>query len=285
MNINNNIIPKEAFHNPNVIKDILNAKNFELIGEGMHRRTYRVANSSICLKIPKNNTPTSIAIYWMQMEYIMYQMSGLLNFHVIPFTDIYMKGSKEIIEIHKHLKKIAPQIEFFAPIMVQQLVEEDDADLISDVEHAQMVVFFNWITGRSDFLRPNSKITKDSRIFEVDNELTFNDLSIVPGAHWILENHKIAKTPISEALLDFIIQLDVNFHIRVKKNPLNNQMFPLMLQHNNKDAAYVEQSILRTVKKNLDLIKKILINHRSDKTITLIKIQNQINNYGSEQLY
>jgi hypothetical protein len=266
--------PIESNYRAAAFEQIKLSNAFTFLGEGLHRQVYLIEDKNLCLKIPKTSIPTNISAYWMQVEYILYQLSACWDFHVIPFTDIYLKKSIELTHILERIRGLQSEIIAEAPIMVQNYVHEG-MDLNSfDYEHAQKVMFFNWIVGRNDFLRENSKINKQGFVIEIDNELVFNDLSIVPGAHWLLQDAEFSEATIDGALLDFILNLSTQVNIFTKQNQIGLESS----QKDKEESDYMIHSILRTIGVNLSFVKKIITSLKSTrKNVTLKQIQEIMN--------
>jgi hypothetical protein len=273
--------PIETNYNAIAFEKIKLAKAFSFLGEGLHRKVYLLEDKELCFKIPKSSIPANISAYWMQVEYLLYQLSAIWDFHVVPFTDIYLSESIELTHICERIRQLHPEIMIEAPIMIQNYVHQEALRNSFDYLHAQKVVFFNWIVGRNDFLRENSKINREGFVIEIDNELVFNDLSIVPGAHWLLEDAEFSEALIEKALLDFILNLSTKVNIFTKQNQIG-------LEKSRKDkqeSEYMIRSILRTIGANLNFVKKIIASLKLErKNITLKRIQEIMNQSKIVQL-
>lgn len=173
------------------------------IGSGEHRMTHRVQGTDLVIKGGKSLLP-----FAMQFECIRYEISELLKFGVVPFTQYIPPDSDESKLIEERCpgaKSIAVQ-RYIAP-----------ASVPINIEHAHKVIFFSWITGRSDDAkRANSIVDAYGKVWEIDNKQ--NPTSRANLSHWLLKEPGM-EAPINSELLEWILKLPDQITLNRENGP------------------------------------------------------------------
>ncbi len=276
--------PKETLPAYNLMQEISDATYFKEIGNGLHRKIYRIGDSNICMKVPHPEHFTPTILYLMQCEFMMYQISHIWNFDVVPFTKVILHNSKEIEQITEAFTKVNKGDHLYYPLLIQKYIEPENLDRELDLVHAQKVLIFNWITGRQDRARTNSVVNSEGKIFEVDNELTFNTICVRTEPHWLLDSVEFPNIPLKENLIEGILNLPQMIPLKLETLPGNHVV------HSHPRARQIKASRNVTVMKvqnqvidNLITLKSIIRNLQKSKTqITPQIIEDQVKNLGKQ---
>lgn len=174
------------------------------IGRGSRRRAVLIGEHNIVLKnlfdISSRHQST---IYH---DCLAYPLSIKLGLNVIPKI-CYVPGEHNNSYGSYAVNK---------GTILQEYIEPCKAAVINQ-ESAQKALIYQWITQRSDPTRENSIIDKEGMVYEIDNELIFDDHERFP--HWLLnpkENpqaHELENSILSKTLLNNIynqIQLTID---------------------------------------------------------------------------
>jgi hypothetical protein len=177
------------------------------VGWGKRRTVYKVNNTNLAIKSPFRKGGI-IFMSLTQHECIMFEISKMLEFGVVPATQYVVPGSEEANIIVTR----CPTLE--QPILLQQYVDPG-RNVPLHIEQAHKAIIFTWVTGRSDTKKENSVIDADGKVLEVDNELVFEILENRFGSkgepfyqesHWLL-NEPEANVPIANSLLNWVLNL------------------------------------------------------------------------------
>jgi hypothetical protein len=177
-------------------------ESLELAGAGNRRIVNRINNTDLTIKSLRPRIGVPIVL--MQYECIMYEISELLNFGVVPYTQYVVPESEEAQLIADRCPRLNQ------PLILQRYIAPKAAPL--NIEQAHKAIIFTWITGRSDTKRENSVIDDEGRVWEVDNELGGSKLKDVmktesrQASHWLLDESEI-NVPIQNSLLNWTLQL------------------------------------------------------------------------------
>lgn len=238
-----------------LINILKNSADFEIVNKGGHRFLYKLGESNLCIKSPAPGQLTRIIFDTMQIECLMFQISHSLGFNVVPFTKLVENQSEEF----KYIVLRAKQNKIYSPILLQSFIRSAPSTPLLDIPFAQKVLFFNWITGRSDQTRENSIVTLDGKIYEIDNELAFYKVETTPE-HWLLKEDSFNKTPFETNLLDWILHLPEQINLRQEGIP-----------------SYIFEPARHSLLRNLSLLKIAISLLRSHHTsITPLSLQEQL---------
>ncbi len=276
--------PKETLPAYNLMREIHDAPYFKDIGKGLHRKIYQIGESNICMKVPHPEHYTPTILYMMQSEFIMYQISHIWNFDVVPFTKVILHNSKEIEEISAAFNKVHKNDRLYYPILIQNYVNSGNINKELDLHQAQKALLFNWITGRHDRAKENSAINANGQIFEIDNELTFSKIEEIHELHWLLSDPIINETPFNETLIQGVLKLPQMIPLKLETLPEN----PLRRRHPR--AHQIKRFRNTTIEKiqnqiieNLTILKSIIHNlQKNNSQITPKIIEVALRNLGKK---
>lgn len=246
-----------------VITPILQVKNYHLaekiktlaehltdrnslkcVGYGSRRTAFRINGTELLIK--SEDVSVSLSSH-RQTECILYEMSELLGFDVVPFTHYMAPQSKEALLIKERCPDLKPGI-------LQKFIEEVRA-IALHIEHAQKVIFFNWISGRGDTKKANSIVDCEGKVWEVDNELGEVPLAERNiDSHWLLREKQI-NTSIPCALLNQILNLPDTIE-------LNKQNLPKGFKA---DLVRLHEQLYAS---NIQIVKQAIIKLENSQIIT-----------------
>ena len=186
-------------------KSLIDDSSLNYVGAGKRRIAWIVGESKLVLKCPR--FPGASDLGAVQRECIMYAMSETLGFGIVPSTYYFPPESPEALLIAERCTKPIPPF-----IAAQRIHPGWDAQF--DLDHAHKAIFFTWISGRGDTKKANSITDKEGKVWEIDNELADERLdrrirSQARGgqeSHWLIDE-SMSQKPISQALLDWVLQL------------------------------------------------------------------------------
>lgn len=233
----------------------------ESIGGGLNRIVYKIQGRQEVIKCLRRERNESLCAS-TQRECIAYEISRDLGFYVVPPTQPILPNSEE--------EQICLRENKENPVILQDFINECEEQFALHIEHAHKVIFFNWITGRSDKKRVNSVIDPEGRVWEVDNEFMGGKLlEITNLSHWLFVNKEVVRTPIDTAVLDWVVQLPDQIKLERKWQDLGFQ-----------EADYTRCETFYSY--NLSLVKGAINVLRLENSglITFKHLKKQIRRYG-----
>ncbi len=275
--------PKETLPISNIMEEIVHAPYFKDIGIGLHRKTYRIGESRFCLKVPHPNQFAPIVLYLMQCEFMMYQISHIWSFDVVPFTKVILHNSTEIEQISAVFNKVNKNDHLQYPLLIQNYVQPKTPYQI-DLHQAQKTLIFNWITGRQDREKENSVVNKEGKVFEIDNELTFSRIEKPQKPHWLLDIPLINESPLNKTLINGILGLPETISLKLETLPVGHasHSHPRARQIKSYKNGTIEQ-VQNQVIENLKTLKSVIHNLEINNVqITPKTIEEAIENLGNK---
>ncbi len=205
----NNI--NETSEIPDLVSHLSEVKNVRKIGSGSSRTVYLLGELGLCVKVGHGSLigmpeRRKRIVKSMWKDSLMYEMSEMWGFGVVPFTKFIDSRSSEYECIEFIIESLDLDVVVREAFLLQRYVEMGEKDVSLDLAHAQKAIFFNLITGRGDQIKVNSVINPKGKIFEIDNEISFHGLRGADG-HWIMTHSDFKKRPIESNLVEWVLGL------------------------------------------------------------------------------